>query len=154
MSNSSENHDTGRGVLEIRPYQEADEAEVTALWQEAFPEDPPHHRPAVVIGRQLACQRELFFVGLLDGSVAGTVLAGYDGVRGWIYKMAVRHPYQGQGIGRALMRHAEEALAALGCPKINLQVRATNAGVIAFYRRLGYAVEERVSMGKMLESDP
>jgi ribosomal protein S18 acetylase RimI-like enzyme len=140
--------------LEIRPYQEADEVEVAALWHEVFPEDPPHHEPAAVIARKLACQRELFFVGLLEGQVVGTVLAGYDGVRGWIYKMAVRQRCQRHGVGTALMRHAEEALAALGCSKINLQVRVTNQGVIAFYRRLGYAVEERVSMGKKLASEP
>jgi ribosomal protein S18 acetylase RimI-like enzyme len=139
--------------LEIRPYQEADEAQVGALWHEVFPEDPPHHEPGAVIARKLACQRELFFVGLLEDQVVGTVLAGYDGVRGWIYKMAVRRHCQRHGIGRALMRHAEKALAALGCPKINLQVRATNQGVIAFYRQLGYAVEERVSMGKKLDGD-
>ena len=44
-------------------------------------------------------------------------------------------------------------LRAVGCPKINLQVRTTNAGVIEFYRRLGYAVDEVASLGKRLETD-
>ena len=52
--------------------------------------------------------------------------------------------------GTALLRRLEEALAARGCLKVNLQVRASNAGVVAFYERLGYAVEQRVSMGKRL----
>ena len=36
----------------------------------------------------------------------------------------------------------------MGCSKINLQVRASNATVVEFYKRLGYVIEERMSMGK------
>jgi ribosomal protein S18 acetylase RimI-like enzyme len=46
---------------------------------------------------------------------------------------------------------AERGLRRLGCEKVNLQVRATNSAVVAFYRSLGYVVEERVSMGRRLE---
>ena len=55
-----------------------------------------------------------------------------------------------QGVGRRMVERAETDLAELGCPKVNLQVRSTNAQVAAFYVRLGYQVEERVSMGKRL----
>jgi ribosomal protein S18 acetylase RimI-like enzyme len=48
------------------------------------------------------------------------------------------------------MEHLERELAARGAVKINLQVLAANAGVVEFYRKLGYAVEKRVSMGKLL----
>ena len=50
------------------------------------------------------------------------------------------------------MAEVEKRLAAIGCSKLNLQVRATNREVVAFYRHLGYEVEERVSMGKRLNS--
>ena len=49
------------------------------------------------------------------------------------------------------MESVEEKLSRLGCPKLNLQIRAANSDVVAFYKRLGYAVEDRVSMGKLLE---
>jgi ribosomal protein S18 acetylase RimI-like enzyme len=49
------------------------------------------------------------------------------------------------------VRSAENGLRKLGCPKVNIQVRATNAEVVAFYTRLGYSIEERVSMGRRLE---
>jgi ribosomal protein S18 acetylase RimI-like enzyme len=42
----------------------------------------------------------------------------------------------------------------LGCPKVNLQVRATNSAVVAFYRSLGYGLEDRVSLGKRLDRCP
>jgi len=77
-------------------------------------------------------------------------MAGYDGHRGWLYTVAVSPQYRRQGIGRKLVQHAESALIEMGCLKINLQVRASNAEVVAFYQRLGYLVEERISMGKLL----
>ena len=51
------------------------------------------------------------------------------------------------------MEEAERLLRAAGCPKINLQVRSSNTDVIGFYKGIGYAVEDRVSMGKRLEED-
>lgn len=85
-----------------------------------------------------------------DGHVTGSVMAGYDGHRGWLYAVAVLKSHQRQGIGRALIQEAERRLAALGCSKINLQIRASNRGVTKFYAGLGYAVEDRVSMGKRI----
>lgn len=52
------------------------------------------------------------------------------------------------------MRGLERCLADCGCPKVNLQVRAANAGVVPFYEKLGYAVEDRISMGRRLVPDP
>jgi ribosomal protein S18 acetylase RimI-like enzyme len=135
----------------IRRFQESDTREVASLWSEVFPDDPPHNAAAIVIPQKLAVQPELFFVAEVDGRVVGTIMAGYDGHRGWLYTVAVRPSHRRKGLGAALVRHAESALAALGCRKINLQVRASNFGVVAFYRKLGYSVEERVSMGKRLQ---
>jgi ribosomal protein S18 acetylase RimI-like enzyme len=137
----------------IRPFNEIDTQAVSALWHEVFPDDPPHNAPAIVIRQKLQCQPELFFVGELDGSIVGTILSGYDGHRGWLYSVAVSPKRHRQGLGSKLVRYAEASLVALGCTKINLQVRATNAAVAAFYAELGYAVEERISMGKRFTHD-
>jgi ribosomal protein S18 acetylase RimI-like enzyme len=134
----------------IRTFGEADSVAVAKLWATVFPDDPPHNAPAIVIPKKLAVQPELFFLAEDDGRIAGTVMAGYDGHRGWLYTVAVDPALRRRGIGTALVRHAEQALQALGCLKINLQVRASNAAVVAFYRTLGYDVEERISMGKRL----
>jgi len=138
--------------MQIRPFKETDTEAVSMLWQEVFPDDPPHNAPAVVIKQKLQCQPELFFVGELDGSIVGTVLTGYDGHRGWLYSVAVSPKQRRQGLGTKLIRHAEKELTAIGCTKINLQVRSTNAAVVAFYKELGYETEERISMGKRFPS--
>jgi ribosomal protein S18 acetylase RimI-like enzyme len=82
--------------------------------------------------------------------VAGTIMAGYDGHRGWLYSLAVAPEHRRRGIGSALVRHAEQELRKRGCLKINLQILEANAAVAAFYEALGYAVEPRVSLGKRL----
>lgn len=142
--------------ITIRPFEPRDEPAIIDLWQTVFPNDPPWNKPANVIAQKLSVQRELFLVGVLPGQsqveqLVGTVLAGYDGVRGWIHKLAVNSEYQQRGFASDLMQAAELGLSQMGCPKINLQIRASNAAVLKFYESAGYAVEDRLSMGKRLE---
>ena len=77
-------------------------------------------------------------------------MAGYDGHRGWIYSVAVDPAHRRKGVASALMKHAEARLTERGCVKLNLQIIGTNQAVVAFYEALGYAVEDRISMGKPL----
>jgi ribosomal protein S18 acetylase RimI-like enzyme len=136
--------------MDIRLFHESDADVVIALWKSVFAYTEPRNDPAKVIRDKLAVQRDLFFVAVENGVVIGTVMGGYDGHRGWIYSLAVNPDARRKGIGTALIRYVERELAKRSCAKINLQVLATNAGVVAFYKKLGYAVEERVSMGKVL----
>ena len=137
--------------LEIRKFVATDEPAVAAIWGLTFPDDSPRNAPDKVIRQKMTTQGDLFFVGTLGLRIVGTVLAGYDGCRGWIYHLAVHPEYQRAGFGRLLMREAEASLRALGCPKINLQVRVDNDAVVQFYEALGYSVEKRLSLGKALE---
>jgi ribosomal protein S18 acetylase RimI-like enzyme len=91
----------------------------------------------------------LFFVAEIGGEVVGTVMGGYDGHRGWVFSVAVSEAHRWRGIG-TLVSHLEATLAERGCLKVNLQVRASKARVVAFYEVLGYRIEDRVSMGKPL----
>jgi hypothetical protein len=134
--------------MRIRPYQDDDRDEVTSLWRQTFPGEP-HNEPNAVIDAKLAVDR-LLFVARDQGKIIGTSMAGYDGHRGWLYSVAVDPDRQRQGIGRQLVDYAVDVLKTKGCVKINLQVRATNAGVVAFYEALGFVVEDRISMGKLL----
>ena len=144
------NSEMGAGPVVIRRYEDSDGVSVAALWSAVFPNDPPWNEPTEFIHRKRAAQPELFWVAQEGGQIVGTVVAGYDGVRGWIYHLAVAPAKRRQGTARLLMRAAEDALEALGCPKINLQVRANNRGVVEFYLALGYEVEERPQMGRPL----
>ena len=138
--------------MEIRPFEPADEAAVVSLWQRCDltrPWNDPHKD----IHRKLAIAPEMFLVGVLEGEVVATVMFGYDGHRGWINYLGVAPEHQRKGLGRALMAEAERRLRALGCPKINLQVRTANTAAVEFYHRIGFALDDVLSMGKRLEKD-
>lgn len=139
--------------MQIRAFQTTDEAAVIRLWTRCGL-TRPWNNPKSDIHRKLDFQPELFWVGVREESIVASVMAGYEGHRGWIQYLAVDPDHHRQGVGRAIMAHAEAALERLGAPKINLQVRSDNAEVIEFYRRLGYEVEARASLGKRLRGDP
>jgi ribosomal protein S18 acetylase RimI-like enzyme len=140
--------------IEIAPYSQTHFAGVKALWEEVFPDDPPRDYAEISVASKASEHPELFLLALEDGRVVGSVMAGYDGHRGWLYRVAVAKTHRHRGVGAALIHEAEQLLWALGCVKINLQVRGTNQGVTAFYQSLGYVVEDRLSMGKLPPDDP
>ena len=138
--------------MKIRPYETADEAAVIALWQECKL-TRPWNDPKKDIARKLTTQPELFLVGTLGGELIATAMAGYDGHRGSVYYLAVAPRHWRKAHGRALMQEVERLLLERGCPKLNLLVRTSNAEVIAFYRKLGYAIDQTACLGKRLVPD-
>lgn len=138
--------------MDIRPYQAQDQAGVIALWQ-ACGLTRPWNDPARDIARKMTVQPELFLVGTWDGTLMASVMAGYEGHRGWVNYLAVAPGHRQQSCARQLMREAERLLLERGCPKINLQIRSSNAEVIAFYRRIGYVQDDVVSFGRRLIPD-
>ena len=136
--------------LVIRTYEAADENSVIELWALAFPNEPARNESTSLIKTKLTVQPELFFVAVLDNQVVGTVIAGFDGVRGWVHKVASHPDFRGQGIAARLMARAEDALRALGCKKLNLQVRDGNQLGNEFYTKMGFIEEKRTNFGKTL----
>src|SRR5689334_20063054 len=120
-------------LMIVRSFRESDAGALEQLWAEAFPNDPPANAPALMIHSKLRVQPELLLVCSINKRLIGALIAGFDGVRGWLYHLAVAADWQRQGVGTQLVRAAEVRLAELGCKKVNLQVRSTNAGVVAFY---------------------
>jgi ribosomal protein S18 acetylase RimI-like enzyme len=137
--------------FEIVTYREMHLEGVRAIWRESFPDDAPRNWADVAIPEKLLVQPELLIVAMEDDLVIGSVMAGYDGHRGWLNSVAVKKSHRWRGVGKALVIEAENRLQVLGCAKINLQIRMSNASVAEFYRRLGYGVEQRMSMGKEIE---
>ena len=127
--------------------------QVIELWQKTSGSSAAHNVPALSIDKKLEMDDGLFLVGIKNGDVIGTVMAGYDGHRGWIYSLAVLPMYRKQGVGSALLSHAEQTLSSLGCMKINLQVREGNDAAEKFYISNGYSTETIISMGKQLKEN-
>jgi ribosomal protein S18 acetylase RimI-like enzyme len=143
-------------IITITPFVNAvHRSQVVALWETVFGYEAAHNNPSLVIDKKVAVGDGLFFVAVSDNAVVGTIMAGYDGHRGWIYSLAVSPSRRRQRIGSRLVLAAEQALIDKGCMKINLQIMAGNESVASFYLSLGFSVEKRVSMGKkILENVP
>ena len=136
----------------VRAFEIGDEPAVIDLWRRCDllrPQNDPHQD----IRRKLRVRPDLFLVGLLDGEIVASVMAGYEGHRGWLNYVAVAPEFRRRGLARRILAEAERLLRAEGCAKINLQVRASNQPAVEFYRRLGYAMDDVISMGKRLQID-
>ena len=138
--------------LIIRKFQEGDEQELVSLWK-VCKLIVPWNDPYKDIVRKLRVQSELFLIGFLEDKLIASVMAGYDGHRGWVNYLAVHPDFQMRGFGKKLMDNVEKGMREFGCPKINLQIREGNNKVISFYQKLGFVQERVICMGKKLEDD-
>ncbi len=133
----------------IRQYRHEDQEMVVQLWKKVgvirITNDPEND-----IERKIKHSPDLFLVAEIDGTIAGTVMIGWEGHRGWINYLGVSPEYQGRSIGTNLMKKAEEILRGRGCPKINLMIRKSNQKVIEFYKKLGFLEDEVICIGKRL----
>ena len=136
----------------VRQFKAQDTDQVVALWQECEL-TRPWNNPLLDIERKQQQDDSLFLVGELDNHLIASVMGGYDGHRGWMYYLAVSPKHQRCGYSRELISHLEQKLIALGCPKLNLQIRPDNIAVQEFYHEIGFTEDATVSMGKRLIPD-
>lgn len=103
--------------IEILPYADHHFEGIAALWAEAFPDDAPRNTAEAVIPIKLTVQPDLLLVATEGGFVVGSILAGFDGFRGWLNRVAVLQSHRRRGIGTKLIREAENRLRVLGCQR-------------------------------------
>ena len=139
-------------TLEVRAFELADRALVINVWQRCGLV-VPWNDPERDIARKMRHGREFFLVGCHEQDLVATVMGGYEGHRGWINYLAVDPDYQRRGYAEQIVKELELRLVAAGCPKVNLQVRATNSAVVAFYEKIGYIQDANISFGKRLIVD-
>lgn len=135
--------------IEIRTFDDkAHRDQVIDIWTSVFDYRDPRNDPSLTIDKKLGVDDHLFFVAVEGDKIIGTIMAGYDGHRGWLYSLAVIPEKRRNKVGTRLLKHAENELKKLDCVKINLQINEYNEVVKEFYLKNGYAIEERISMGK------
>jgi len=140
-------------TMHVRDFRETDRRALTALW-EACGLTRPWNDPNDDIDRAVAAREATILVGYADGELIGSVMAGHDGHRGWVYYLAVDPVHQGHGAGRELMEEAGLWLASRGAPKLELMVRDGNEKVAEFYEALGFERQQVTVYGKWLKSPP
>jgi ribosomal protein S18 acetylase RimI-like enzyme len=132
--------------VEVLPFQAQDYEQVMALWQatEGITLREADSREAILA--YLARNPGLSFVARDGDVLAGAVLAGTDGRRGYLQHLAVAPPYRGRGVGRALAERVIEALRVAGISKCHLMVRQENERAKTFWAHLGWTVREDISL--------
>lgn len=132
--------------MTIRPMEVQDLPSLRALW-ESHPgirlrgADSPE-----ALAAYLELHRGLSFVAEHEGRIVGGVIAGHDGRRGNLQHLVVAPGERLRGIGRELVRHAEEALAARGILKSHIYIQLHNDGAEAFWRTCGWFLRDDIKM--------
>ncbi|MBS0483050.1 MAG: GNAT family acetyltransferase [Proteobacteria bacterium] len=134
----------------IRPAGVADRDAVVALWRDAGL-TRPWNDPGSDFDLALANPTSTILLAYRNGDLAGSVMAGFDGHRGWAYYLASATRQRGQGIARRLMAEAEIWLAQLGCPRVRLMVRTDNLAAKGFYAAIGYEEQDVITLGRTLD---
>jgi len=136
----------------IKPYSHQYQDAVVALWCKCKLTRPWNDAVTDILTK-LRVNPELFLLGFVNNKIIASAMGGYEGHRGWINYLAVDPDYQKKGIGKQIVEIIEQKLIALGCPKINVQIRTDNQEAIKFYRSIGYKPDKVISMGKRLIKD-
>jgi ribosomal protein S18 acetylase RimI-like enzyme len=136
----------------IKPYSSEYGNAVISLWVKCGLLRP-WNDPRKDIDRKQKINPELFLLGFVDGKVVASVMAGYEGHRGWMNYLAVDPDHQGNKLGTQIIAEAQKKLETMGCPKINVLIREDNMGAVKFYESAGYKIDNVTSMGKRLVDD-
>ena len=144
-------------TVRTRDFEAGDTEAVIALW-EASGLARPWNDPRADISRCLETETSFLLIAEAEAApgsrtVVGTVMAGYEGHRGWMNYLASDPEFRREGIGRALVAEAEHRFEVAGCPKAMLMVRGGNEAAIGFYEKLGYTTEDVLVLGKRLIED-
>tara|TARA_R100001039_G_scaffold32744_1_gene25799 strand:- start:5025 stop:5555 length:531 start_codon:yes stop_codon:yes gene_type:complete len=127
---------------------------LTALWQETGlyrPYNPPEWDVRFALE---SSEATLFVWEDNSDNIIGSIMAGHDGHRGWVYYMAVTPSLQKSGLGRRLMEVGENWLRDQGVWRMQLMVRADNHATQDFYRHLGYRACDVTVMQKDINTPP
>ena len=136
--------------MEIRNYKSSDKNSIIFLWKKVFDPQKPYNDPETSINMKTKQNDNLFFVAEEKNQIIGTIIAGFDGHRGWIYSLALHPQHRRKGVGTQLVKKAIRELKKLGCLKVNLQINSDNYEVAEFYKKNGFLIEDRISMGLVI----
>lgn len=136
----------------VAPATAQDRDDVVALWREAGL-TRPWNDPEADFDLALAGATSTVLAARIGERLAGSVMVGFDGHRGWVYYLSVALARRGEGLGRLLVHESERWLKRRGCPKAQLMVRSDNAAARGFYAALGYDSQDVVTLGRRLDGD-
>jgi len=118
-------------AIDIRPAGREDIPAVLSLWLDAA--QPTSTDDVEGVGALMERDPGALLVAESSGRIVGTVIAGWDGWRGSVYRIAVAPDYRRDGLGRRLLDAAEERLRRLGARRMHAIVVGTDAVAVGFW---------------------
>ncbi len=131
-------------TLEIRTADRADVDAVLGVWAEARSAAARTLDDAEVVDQLLARDPGALLVAEAEGDVVGVLIAGWDGWRGNVYRLAVLPSHRRRGIGRRLVEAGHERLRALGARRVTALVGGEEGAAHGLWRAVGYQRDEFV----------
>lgn len=139
--------------ITIRPMTSDDYEEVTALMQGTAGVSMRAADSREAIGRYLTRNPGLSLVAVCGDELIACVFCGHDGRRGYLYHVVVEASRRGKGVGRRLVNHALDGLAAEGIYKTHIDVFADNAEAIDFWLATGWELRDDLVRMSIIRSD-
>ncbi|HET8754775.1 MAG TPA: GNAT family N-acetyltransferase [Solirubrobacteraceae bacterium] len=132
--------------VEIRPARREEIEAVRALWGGSRSAHAVTEDTAERVGVAVAAGALL--VAVVGGAVVGALVAGFDGWRGNMYRLAVADRWRRRGIARRLVDAGHERLRAVGAPRVTALVAFDDEAARGFWEAAGYAADP--VMGRMV----
>jgi len=126
--------------VRFRPCRVKDVAEVIRFWNRFGAAHSLKDEPAAV-RRRLKRDLRLFLLAWDDGRLVGTIMAGWDGWRASMARLAIDPQYRRIGLARSLVERVERELRSLGARRIGAIVLKNNRGGRAFWSSAGYELD-------------
>ena len=120
-------------TVTVRIASPSEIADVLALWREADAE-PTHTDDLASVAQLIAHDPGALIVAEVDDRIVGSVIAGWDGWRGSVYRLVVSPAHRRHGLGRRLVREAENRLATLGAARLQAIVVETDPRATMFWQ--------------------
>lgn len=128
----------------LRPMRTDDHAALMMLWEEADGVLLRETDTPEAFARFLARNPDTSFIAIAGLAVVGSIMAGHDGWRGYLYHVAVRHEWRRQGVGTQLVDAAVAAVRQHHVPKIHCLVKRDNIAAHRFWHARGFLQREDV----------
>jgi ribosomal protein S18 acetylase RimI-like enzyme len=130
--------------LTIRSANGLDFSAILQLWQQADVTPPSNSDSIDGLTRLMDSAGAVLLVATVHGRIVGSVIGGWDGWRGNIYRLAVAPEYRRRGIARHLVKEVGRVLFDKGADRIGALVEREHSWAVQFWeslRELGYRLD-------------
>jgi len=128
-------------AIELRNFTATDADAVLSLWQRAGAVPRPTDRSDALLKR-LAFGDDLFVLAVAGNQVVGSLIGGWDGWRGGLYRLAVDPAVRRAGVGTQLVREVEARLRRVGAERVSIRVFFREPGAVRFWESVGYRPDQ------------